>query len=55
LSVAGHLLTLRPAAVSLQKLAGIGGECCVGNFGDDLLFQTEGFSLDFDNMSLQFH
>jgi len=55
LSVAGRLLTLRPAAVTLQKMPAIGGECCVGNFGDDLLFQTEGFSLDFDNMSLQFH
>jgi hypothetical protein len=55
LSVAGHLLTLRPAAVTVQKLGAIGGECCVGNFGDDLLFQSEGFSLDFDNMSLRFH
>jgi|KBSMisStandDraft_5_1062788.scaffolds.fasta_scaffold78444_2 hypothetical protein len=55
LSVAGHPLTLRPAAVSVQRLGAIGGECCVGNFGDDLLFQTEGFSLDFDNMSLRFH
>jgi hypothetical protein len=54
LSVAGHLLTLRPAAVTVQKLGGIGGECCVGNFGDDLLLQAEGFSLDFDNMSLKF-
>ena len=55
LSVAGRLLTLRPAAVTIQRLGGIGGECCVGNFGDDLLFQAEGFSLDFDNMSLWFH
>ena len=54
LSVAGHQLTLRPAAVTVQRLGAIGGECCVGNLGDDLLFQAEGFSLDFDNMSLRF-
>lgn len=54
LSVAGHPLTLRPAVVTVQRIAGIGGECCVGNFGNDLLTQAEGFSLDFDNMSLRF-
>jgi len=54
LSVADHLLTLRPAEGTGQRLAGIGGECCVGNFGNDLLIQAEGFSLDFDNMSLRF-
>jgi len=55
LSVAGRLLTLRPAAVTIQRLGAVGGPCCVGNFGDDLLLQAEGFSLDFDNMSLRFH
>ena len=55
LSVAGHPLTLRPAEVTVQKLGAIGGECCVGNFGDDLLTQAERFTLDFDNMSLRFH
>jgi len=35
-------------------LPGIGGDCCVGNFGNDLLSQPEAFSLDFDNMSLRF-
>ena len=54
LSVAGRLLTLRPADITVQRLAGPGGECCVGNFGDDLLFQAEGFSLDFEHMSLRF-
>jgi hypothetical protein len=54
LSVAGHPLTLRPADVTVQKLAGTGGECCVGNFGDDVLMQAQGFVLDFDNMSLRF-
>jgi predicted aspartyl protease len=54
LSVAGHSLTLRPADVTVQKLGAIGGECCVGNFGNDLLTQAEGFSLDFDNMFLSF-
>jgi hypothetical protein len=55
LFVAGHLLTLHPAEVTVQKVAGIGGECCVGNFGNDLLTQSEGFSIDFDNMSLRFY
>jgi len=54
LSVASHLLTLRPAEVTVQNLPGIGGDCCVGNFGNDLLSQPEAFSLDFDNMSLRF-
>jgi len=54
LSVAGRTLTLRPADVTLQKLPSIGGECCVGNFGNDLLTQTAGFLLDFDNLSLTF-
>jgi hypothetical protein len=55
LSVAGRTVTLRPAEVTLQNLAGVGGECCVGNFGSDLLTQTDGFLLDFDNMSLKLH
>lgn len=54
LSVAGRPLNLHPAKVTVQKVAGIGGECCVGNFGNDLLTQTGGFALDFDNMSLRF-
>jgi len=54
LSVADYPLTLRPAAVTVQRLGAIGGPCCVGNFGDDLLLQGEGFSLDLDNMSLRF-
>ena len=54
LSVAGHLLTLRPAEVTVQRIAGLGGECCVGNFGNDLLTQADGFSLDFDIMTLRF-
>lgn len=53
LSVGGQPVALRPAEVTLQKLAGIGGECCVGNFGNDLMIQGEGFTLDFDNMSLR--
>lgn len=53
LSVAGRTLALRPAEVTVQNVAGVGGECCVGNFGNDLLTQTDGFSLDFDNMSLK--
>jgi hypothetical protein len=36
-------------------MGAIGGDCCVGNFGNDLLMQPGRFSLDFDNMSLRFH
>jgi hypothetical protein len=54
LAVGGRGLTLRPAEATAQRIAGLGGQCCVGNFGSDLLTQTEGFSIDFDNMSLRF-
>lgn len=44
---------LRPAHVTLQRLALIGGECCVGNAGHDLLTQTQSFTIDFGTMTLQ--
>jgi clan AA aspartic protease (TIGR02281 family) len=42
---------LRPAIVSLQRIDDIGGECCVGNAGEDLLKQ--GFTIDFSAMTLR--
>jgi clan AA aspartic protease (TIGR02281 family) len=44
---------LRPAHVTLQRLAGIGGECCIGNAGHDLLTQRQTFAIDFGTMTLQ--
>ena len=46
---------IRPASVTLQRIAIMGGECCVGNAGADLLLQGRGFSLDFLRMVLSVH
>src|SRR6185295_5490920 len=36
---------LRPATITLQRVGLIGGECCVGNAGQDLL-KAAGFTID---------
>jgi predicted aspartyl protease len=46
-------VALRPAHVTLQRLALIGGECCVGNAGHDLLTQRQSFAIDFSTMTLR--
>lgn len=43
---------LRPAIITLQRISGIGGECCVGNAGEDLL-KANGFTIDFSAMTLR--
>jgi Aspartyl protease len=43
---------LRPATITLQRIGTIGGECCVGNAGDDLL-KAAGFTIDFAAMTLR--
>ena len=43
---------LRPAIITLQRIGTIGGECCVGNAGNDLLKQS-GFTIDFSAMTLR--
>jgi predicted aspartyl protease len=45
---------LRPAQITLQRIAVIGGECCVGNAGRDLLTHGSGFRIDFSTMTLSF-
>jgi predicted aspartyl protease len=45
-------VTLRPVSITLQRLDGLGGECCVGNAGHDLLIQGRGFAIDFSRMTL---
>jgi clan AA aspartic protease (TIGR02281 family) len=44
---------LRPAHVTLQRVAAIGGDCCVGNAGLDLLTQRQTLSIDFSTMTLR--
>ena len=44
---------LRPAEISMQRIAGIGGDCCVGNAGQDLLAQASGLTIDLATMSLR--
>jgi predicted aspartyl protease len=43
---------LRPATITLQRISTIGGECCVGNAGSDLL-KRSGFTIDFSTMTLR--
>lgn len=42
---------LKPATITLQRISGMGGECCVGNAGQDLL--KRGFTIDFSTMTLR--
>ena len=44
--------SLRPAIITVQRINGIGGECCVGNAGEDLL-KAVGFTIDFSTMTLR--
>lgn len=54
-TVGSRPVTLRPATITLQRLGMLGGECCVGNAGHDLLVQGRGFSIDFSRMTLTVH
>jgi len=51
-TISDTTVTLRPATLTLQRLAGLGGDCCVGNAGLDLLSQGQGFTIDFSSMVL---
>jgi len=44
---------LRPAIVTLQRISALGGDCCVGNIGLDLLMTAHGFTIDFSAMTLR--
>jgi predicted aspartyl protease len=52
MTISATTVTLRPATLTLQRLAGLGGDCCVGNAGLDLLNQGQGFTIDFSSMML---
>jgi predicted aspartyl protease len=43
---------LRPAVMSMQRISGLGGDCCVANLGKDLLVRGRGFTIDFSTMML---
>ncbi len=45
-------LTLRPARVMRQRVAAVGGACCIGNVGRDLLTQRGEVVIDFSEMTL---
>lgn len=46
-------VVLRPAHVTLQRTPALGGTCCIGNIGRDLLAQTGEFTLDLSRMVLR--
>lgn len=46
-------VALSPAHVTLQTLPSIGGECCIGNIGLDLLIQSGRVTIDFSSMTLR--
>ena len=52
-SIVSREAFLRPAVVTMQRIATAGGECCIGNAGHDLLQQGRGFTLDLTTMTLQ--
>jgi hypothetical protein len=52
-SIGSRKTFLRPAVVTMQRVATAGGECCIGNAGLDLLQQGRGFSLDLTRMTLR--
>lgn len=49
----GTSTTLRPAHVTLQRTGPMGGKCCIGNIGRDLLLQTGRLVIDFSTMTLK--
>lgn len=51
-TIGGKVVVLRPAHVTRQANAALGGGCCVGNIGLDLLLQTGGLTIDFSTMTL---
>jgi predicted aspartyl protease len=52
-SIGSSEVSLKPAIVTMQRVATAGGECCVGNAGHDLLQQGRGFTIDLTTMTLQ--
>jgi hypothetical protein len=51
--IGGGMVSLRPAHVTMQNNPAMGGDCCIGNAGLDLLLQTGALTIDFSSMSLR--
>ena len=51
--IGGALAALRPAHVTMQENPALGGRCCIGNIGLDLLLQTGALTVDFSQMTLR--
>jgi hypothetical protein len=51
--IGGALAALRPAHVTMQENPALGGRCCTGNIGLDLLLQTGALTVDFSRMTLR--
>lgn len=50
--IGGTPVTLRPAHVTMQDNPALGGRCCIGNIGLDLLLRTGTVTIDFSRMTL---
>jgi predicted aspartyl protease len=50
--IGGKSATLQPAQVTMQENSALGGRCCVGNVGLDLLLQTGRLRINFSRMTL---
>lgn len=51
--IGGTPVTLRPAQVTMQDNPALGGRCCIGNIGLDLLLRTGTVTIDFSRMTLR--
>jgi hypothetical protein len=51
--IGGKSATLRAARVTMQENPALGGRCCVGNIGLDLLLQRGAVTIDFSEMTLR--
>ena len=51
--IAGMPTALRAAHVSVQDNPALGGRCCVGNIGLDVLLQKGTLTIDFASMTLR--
>jgi len=51
--IGGKSVTLRAAQVTMQENSALGGRCCIGNIGLDLLLQNGALTIDFSKMVLR--
>ena len=52
MTIGPKVVSLRPATITLQQNALIGGNCCLANLGGDVLKQAQSVSIDFSAMAL---